>query len=250
MLNFLKLKKPKVRFWSTVDGVERTSPILPASKVIPQWFKSSKTDKDNLTWDIQSFKGSIKTCPGLIDYFTKGYVMTMWCDLKIEITPDGWKYRTPNSKFEVQAHANSQYLDYLPEHEKENQKFVLKPVSPWRCKLSKGYSLLQLPLYYDFNEIFTTIPGVLDSDYYHELNIQMIIKKYGEFFIPKGTPLIHYLPIKREDFDFEIIKNSGKTKYWDNVSNTLVFSKFFGSYKDAQKNNSKCPFHKKDEDKL
>ena len=45
-MNFLKrlynVGKPKVTFSSTVEGLEKISPILPANKVLPQWFKDIK----------------------------------------------------------------------------------------------------------------------------------------------------------------------------------------------------------------
>lgn len=241
------MNNPKIRFWSNVDGVEKTEPILPASKVIPEWFKKTPPNKNGLTYEIQTFKGSIKTCPGLMDYFTNGYIMTMWCDLKIEVTPTGWKYRTPNKEFTMDYHMNDQYINFLPENAKKDKKIVLKTITPWKCKLSKGYSLQQTPLYYHFNEVFSTMPGIIDCDIYHTLNVHLIIKEYGEFFIPKGTPLVHYIPFKRENFDFKIIKNDEKTKYWDKAAENAILSKFYGGYNDFKKNISKCPFHQKDE---
>jgi len=244
------MSNPKIRFWSTVEGVEITEPILPASKAMPEWFKQVPPNKNNLTYEIQEYKGSVKTCPGLVDYFTRGYVMTMWCDLKIEVTQNGWRYRTPNKEFTIEHHTNEQYINFLPENAKKDNKIILKAVAPWKCKLSKGYSLQQTPLYYHFNEVFSTIPGILDCDIYHTLNIHLAIKEYGEFFIPKGTPLVHYIPFKREDFDFKIIKNDEKTKHWSKSAENAVTSKFYGGYKEYKKNISKCPFHQKDEEDL
>jgi hypothetical protein len=244
---FKKNKNPKIVFWSTIDGVERSAPILPAAEVIPEWFKTIKS-KNKVSYEIEDFKGTVKNCPGISDFMNKGFVMSMWCDLKLNITPTGYEWRTPNENFQIKSHPNYQYIDLIPNHAKEHSKYVIKPLTPWRCKTEKGYSLLELPLLYHYDPNFMTMAGVTDTDIFHELNPQLVFKKYGEFFIPKGTPISHMIPFKREEFDLHIIKNDEKTKYWDKVSNTVMTNKFYGSYKDYQKKVSKCPFHKKDED--
>ena len=52
-----------------------------------------------------------------------------------------------------------------------------------------GWSVWQLPMYYDFNPLFEVLPGIIWSDRHHEINQQMLMKRYGEFTIKRGTHL-------------------------------------------------------------
>jgi hypothetical protein len=246
MFSFCKRKKPEITFWSTIPGIEKITPILPSNKFIPDWYKKLKAFPDE---QGLNFKGTVKVCPSFKDYFNSGYVITLWCDLILNVKPDKWEWKTPNSLFTFSHFSKNQYFDYLPKQEKDKIKLVLKADCPWRCKTSKGYKLLQLPLYYDFNEIFEVMPGFISTDVYHELNQQIVIKKYGEFFIPRGTPLCMYIPIKEEEFNFTCTSNEDPLikNYVSRIGlegdgkRDMIRSLFKGSYNEIRKK-SKCPF--------
>jgi len=214
MFGFRK-KENKVIFWTHIKGLEKIAPIEPAIKHFPKWFKDLKAFPEEAG---KNFAGTVKTCPSFVDIYKNAFVMSLWCDLKLIINNENdWRWESPSEAFQFSSHRSMQYSNWLPEHEKEKVKLVLKPDCPWRCKTEKGYMLMQQPLYYHFNDVFEVLPGFIDSDIYHEINQQMVFKKTGEFFIPKGTPICLYYIIKREQFklynvhyDDPIIKNYNK----------------------------------------
>ena len=61
---------------------------------------------------------------------------------------------------------------------------------------------------------------------YHEVNQQMVLKKEGEFMIPKGTPLAVYIPYKRQKYDFECIMETEKLRKKSFISELSVSTKF------------------------
>lgn len=225
-------KKNNIKIWSVIDGLEKIVPIEPAIKYIPEWFKKP----DKIKRDQHTDVGSVKNCPSFIEYFKNGFVVPLWCDLKLIINKDrSFQWFTPSKQFTFSYHTEDQYLNLLPKSVSNNYSIILKPDSPWRVKTPKGYSIKQFPMYYHFNEDFEVLPGYIWSDINHELNTQMVIKKYGEIFIPKGTPLALYVPYKREKFEYVIEENTLENQKIDNINRLQFSTKFKNSYRELQK---------------
>ena len=234
----LNIGKPKVTWSSIIPGLEKISPILPASKVLPQWFKDIK--KSGITEDRNKIPllSNIKACPGFIDYAMQGYVVSMWCDLHINVNLiKGTTWRTPHHEFKFDFHDDNQFKDYLPKNKREKVYGVLKPQCPWRVFTSKGYSMYQLPMTYEFNDIFEVMSGVLHTDVYHEVNQQMVLKKEGEFLIKKGTPLAVYIPYKREKFNFECITETEELRKKTQLTELGIATKFTKRFNSWKNNN-------------
>jgi hypothetical protein len=195
-------KKPKLHFWSTVSDVEKYTPIKPAVKTIPNWFRNIKPYPDNVDTDTST--GTVKQCPSFISYFKNLYTLTLWCDLKIKIDENYYEWSSPDQRFEFTAHHSSQMRDSLPEYGKDNTVMIIKAICPWRAKTSKGYMLMQLPCTYEYNPIFEAPPGFLKTSVYHQLNPQLVFKQKGTFLIKRGTPICHYLLVKEEEVDFKV----------------------------------------------
>jgi hypothetical protein len=112
---------------------------------------------------------------------------------------------------------------------------------------SPGYRLLQLDPYFHFNEYFDSIPGVIDSDMYHDTNPVLIIKKEGQFVIKRGTPLTVFVPIKRENISGECMPfDQGKFRLLSARDQFVARSRFSAltTYKEEQRKVISCPFHK------
>ena len=121
---------------------------------------------------------------------------------------------------------------------------VLKALCPWHVKTPKGWSMWQLPMYYDFNPIFEVLPGTIWTDVHHEINQQMMMKRYGEFVIKRGTPLALYVPFERKKYDYVIQGPTPETLSWREESFMKANTKFKGGYKLSQAQAKKCPFNK------
>ena len=238
VFTFWKQKeKPKIRWWTTIEGVEKVTPVLPAKEFIPDWWKRVQRKINSL-----DDKGTVRNCPSFPEYINQGFVVPLWCDLYLEIEQEGtWKWRTPDKNFSFSTHSNTQFRDWLPQHMQDNTSMVVKPSCPWRVKTPPGWSVWQLPMYYHYNPMFETLPGIIWSDIHHEINQQMLFKRYGEFFIPRGTPLAMYVPFERNKYTYDISGPNSTNAVWSNQSYIHVRSKFKGGYKLHQAEVKKCP---------
>lgn len=228
---------PTLKFISMIEGLTFVPDALPkpSQKFIPQWWKNLPYEPSAHSLDT-SVAGNIKTCPSFIDYFTKGFMMPMWTDMILKYSPETneWRYKTSDKRFTVDYHSNEQYLDFV-EHKflGDNTYFVFKLLSPWKIITPKGYSTLQLPATYHFNDDFSVMTGVRDTDIYHNLNIQLLIHSPNkEIFIPRGTPLAHFFPYKRLEETLEVLEykdSSDNDKRLLQKSELNMATKFVGS---------------------
>lgn len=111
---------PKMEFYTHVEGLDKWAPIQPASKFVPDWYKkmpslahaestgaSAGGNRTTLpTGNPEVFKSqgqTIKTCPGLQDIMTMGYVCPYWAHTMVEVSRDG------TSAFSVSSTSLAQY---------------------------------------------------------------------------------------------------------------------------------------------
>ena len=226
-----KDKNPEVNFVTTIQGLNLLEDCVPkpAKEYIPDWWKKAPTVKSEKFWGGSTF-GNMKVCPSFSDYFTKGYIVPMWVDsnLYCDSGSKDWRWETADGKFIWSSHGNSQYLDYV-DHKflNKNSFFIFKIPLPWYVFTTKGYSLYQLPTFFHFNEDFSVVPGVRDTDVYHEINIQLLIhSEKKEIFIPRGTPLAQYIPFKREKTNYDVREATEKDLLNINTHNLNLSTKF------------------------
>ena len=171
----------------------------------------------------------------------------MWCDVELSINNEGLIiWRTPNIDFQFEFHDDYQYKDLVPKHEQDSIACVLKPVSPWLVKISKGWSLLQLPMSYEFNPDWQVLSGVLPASSWPQTNHQIIIRK--SFFdnkqkknvILKGAPLAQYIPVP-DNYISEVVEETEELKEHDNTSRLIVQQKFTNRFKNLKE----CPYANK-----
>jgi len=219
------------------------APVVSAIKKIPEWFNNvprEEPTRQGLTKliDKLGYQGTIKKCPSYVDWFRSGFTIPMWCDLAIEteLEPGTQSYRyryrfSGNSDFALGEHKDEQYRDYIPQTEKDKQKLILKFINPWCCKTSKGYSVYQMPMFYHYDDRFTVLPGIINTDYHHTLNLQIAIHKEGEFIIKKGTPLVTYIPFKRESLKLQLNEATDKSETMLEKKQFSLLSQFGSWYK-------------------
>lgn len=232
--NLGKKDKPEITFWSEFPGLEEVVPVEPAVKYLPSWWKAMPRFMDVPIPPEGVNKGTAKNCPAFVDFFKGAYVVPLWCDVELDVKSDGYTVRTSYNKFKFSHHNPLQFKDHLPDNVKRNVAMVLKPDCPWRVRTSPGYSVMQLPMMFEFSDIFETMPGTIWSDKFHEMNQQMIIKKYGQITLTKGTPLAMYVPFKREEFNFKCSERTPELEKLEEKSRLTILSKFIGGYKEMQ----------------
>ena len=188
-----KKNSDKIQFISTIEGLNSIEECLPkpAKYFIPQWFKDIPST-DNM---------SVKVCPSFPDYFSQGYILPMWADTRLKSDGSTWSYETSLKGVIWEIHGNQQFLSYSDASVNGiSTQVIFKPVSPWKIITPPGWSVLQLPLFYHFNKEWSVLPGILDTDIYHETNQQILYHGNGkEIEIKRGTPLVLYIPFKRSN---------------------------------------------------
>jgi len=250
LFKFGPKKEDVIDIWSDIEGIPGVEPIKESHNFMPKWWtntpswQNDKVLKDNKINNLQN-KGTVKRCPAIPEFMSMGFVVPLWCDLRVEIFDDGsWKWNTPAAEFTFDNHGPSQLADFLPKHAKPS--IVMKPNCPWRVKTPKGVSLLQLPMMWHFNPVFTVAGAVIWTDIHHEINQQMMFHKKGVFELQRGTPLAQYIPIRRENFNLNVTNETPELRQARNTSYYHVRSKWGNGYAKHRKDEIKkgeCPHH-------
>lgn len=180
----------KLEFFSTVDGVADAHPILPAREVIPKWVNLARQEYLTNKQNINVFR-----CPGIMELFGTGYVVSAWHDVKVDSSNDLIAY-VPNAELEnllgyppVSTH--SEIAKHLPKRP-WSHKHILKLNTPWHVKSKVKFIMIPLP-YSEIFEFESTI-GIWDPAVSSEINIQLYVNS-SLFDIKAGTPLCQLIPM-------------------------------------------------------
>lgn len=186
----------KIIWTTSIQEIEDTPElhIKKTKEIIPDWFKKIKVYQgDGFLDRIRT----VKTCPSFAEIFNEGYVMVSPVDIYVNIKKDNYEIAVPNGIFKFEDHSQEQFLKYanIP-----NAKYISKFISSWHCITPKGYSLRQMPMFYEEQPDFYVPYGVVKTDYSHEINPQLIFNgEVKEILIKQGQPLAIYVPYKRKD---------------------------------------------------
>jgi len=211
-------------FGTTLDYSD--SPV-PAKKHIPDWFKSTPTIKINNMEDSKRL--NFKHCMPFTDAFLTGYILETPTDISIE--------RIPGSNPKITFNEEQKVLSFRDKKNVGNIKipdycydihFIFRHTM--HIKVPKGYSLLITQPLNRLDLPFIALSGVVDADVepLRPGNYPVLLRKDFEGIIPKGTPILQIIPVKRESWSSEI--DSSLLKSWPKVVYQLT-SVFSGWYK-------------------
>jgi len=226
----------KIQFISTVEGLDSFDECLPrlSKNFIPEWFKNIPSTNPL----------SVRNCPSFPDYFSQGYILPMWSDAKLTYDGFNWNWSTPTKFNGWSAHLPDQFLNYIkPNFNGVEGQFIFKALCPWRVITPPGWSVLQLPLFYHFNQEWSVLPGVIDTDIHHEINQQVLYHGNGkEITINCGDPFVLYVPFKRSNKLKSIIRNQTKKDIQKFKEMSIPFTNKFiptGYYRKLQRTRDK-----------
>lgn len=121
---------PQIEFTTRVPGLSDWCPIIPSSKSVPSWYKDldkihvassirdpmkPKLDKHLPSGNPPEWRTmgqTVKTCPGLQDMFTTGYVCPFWGSAIFEVSSDGNTISAITSSMQ-QAYADGTSSDFM-----------------------------------------------------------------------------------------------------------------------------------------
>ncbi len=246
MKNFFNFsEKPIIEIVSTIDGLYEDESIrpMPANKFLPKWWNKIPLYADQPFFSSLRKPKTIKTCPSFAHYFSKGIVIPAWCDMTLKYNKnDGsvaWAVGGEGSGFVIESHPNWQFLDYgdyTPFAVKSTA--IMKLICPWNIITPNGWSVFQLPMYYENERNWSVMPGIIDTDVHHQINQQVaIIESDTEIFIQKGDPLCVYIPFKREKEKYVVRSYTKKDIKRFAASNFKLLSKGRRSYLDMPRKN-------------
>jgi len=196
-----------------LDKVEIAVP-QPAINFIPEMWKKTPIlmPQDKQEWDLfidknigeDSRKHTAKTCPSFIDIWKSGYVVPAPCDIWLYFDKDKdlYQWETSIPEIEITVHPNMQLLKHGTGE--NNWLFTFKLDNVWFVETPKGYSIYQVPMFWHDRSKYEAAYGVIHTDMYHQLNIQLLIKEQ-EVLIKQGEPLCYVVPYKRVKHNYKIV---------------------------------------------
>ena len=233
-----------IEFATDVAGLEDIARVKPSKFFIPQWFKDMKeTINTPASPDGSSpgryersgdtakkwTNGTVKRCPAIIDLISEGFIIPMWCDVLLQNDGNILEYDNKNFPYGIEFHQNLQIYNWpLKKNDfKEGVKFV----NPWRIYTPPGYSVMFTQPTYQFENRFTVLPGIVETDKYHHINFPSIIHTKKDIIIERGTPFIQVIPFKRDDWDFKVGQMTEEQIYQDTTHKTHLSTKFKNAYR-------------------
>jgi hypothetical protein len=190
---------------------------------LPQWIKDAPTTQ-----------GSIRRCAATMDFVSSGITIPAWTNFrfnKIE-GEDSWGF----SCDQFDGHGTNGFEHFT------NQPFAFeqtgscpmtkvramenvgypKLVNPFRIITAPGWSTMILPVLYEPSPHYSVLPGIVNTDYYHESNCVLNLIGKESFTIPWGAPLMHLIPVKRSTMAHSV-------EFLDESAFKYVIGRGFGS---------------------
>jgi len=238
----MRFNSKNIKLISTYSGLESIEECKPkhSKAFIPSWWKNIPVAEKF------DFFPNVRMCPSFPDYFSQGFIIPMWSDsiLNYQSETDELFWRSGlTNDLEWSMHPKKQLLDHIvPEPLGSECVAIIKAQCPWRIITPKGYSVLQLPVFFDFNKDFSIIPGIIDTDIHHEINPQIMLHtKDKDVFIERGSAFVQYIPFKRTKYNLDILSNNDKLKKIFDNSGANILTKIIGqgSYRQMQRERDK-----------
>lgn len=223
-----KAKKGEVIIVPMDNRLLKNPPYLNKSN-LPSWFHKLPKGKE-----------SFRRCQGNYDYMTSGFTIPAWTNIYIRPSADGRTVDLKMDQFDQEVRFQIEGFPFemtgecpFTKDRELPQSHFPKLVSPWRYVTERGTSLLALPVLSEPDPRYTVVPGIVHSDYYHQIHIVLNIRSREEFMIPEGTPLQHMLPIRRDaeietlvwgnSSLFNLVKNGGTGKLLMKAKDPTLF---------------------------
>jgi hypothetical protein len=199
-------------------GSEHSSFPITAKSQIPQWYKDGET---TYTLDGKNQMPGLKACVPVLDALMSGYLVTTSTDIYIvknknkTISIDFDKDLNGHEPVAVRPEQLGATIPRPAGHLSDHLVWC----SNWGWKTPRGYSMLVTHPLNRWDLPFTTMSAIVDSDKFHGPgNMPFFLKEDFEGIIPKGTPYLQLIPIKRKDWTavldpalIDLSKESGRT---------------------------------------
>ena len=197
--------------FTTRSEVLKYTPLQKASFYRPDWFKKLPGPNEL----INKNKGvippllSMKTCNGLTDYFSQGFIMPLWSDVNFQVNEEGVRYQFADCCSVCEFHSPKQYEGYI----RNNTHQHVKMMPPWHllCDSNVNFLFSKVDWYFDELKKIYIPSGVLNFKHNSFPAINMFLPKSTSIISLKyGQPLIHLIPLtdKRVKLNTHLVSQS------------------------------------------
>lgn len=201
----------KIVFIPSSENFEKMLlPPVPAINMVPEWYKSlalygDSNDEKNLhPVNHIGTDGTLvdtKKCMPFFDALTSGYYYLLEDDLHVSQDQNG--FPTLTWKGDVML-IDKRYTMQVPIPSNCHQLHFGFRMN-WFYKTPPGYSVLVTHPMNRYDLPFYTLSGVVDSDIWGlPVFFSFFLKRDFIGTIPKGTPIMQFIPFKRDDWQLEI----------------------------------------------
>lgn len=208
---------PKIKFGSArpYNDKEDQKELVPqpTKHNMPKWWKDA-----TLWWldaeekpiiasynkdDEEEKSLGFKACPALLDIFSTGYVLKTPTDIMF-VQYENKPFVLIDDEFKDFCAERSDMPQFPIPHGYSKKHFHWWP--NWGIELPDGYSALVTQPLNRYDLPFLTVNGIIDSDRYTMPGLTPFFIREGfSGLIPKGTPFAQIIPIKRENWESEMI---------------------------------------------
>jgi len=180
---------------------------IPALLGLPDWYKAMPQKSFNAVTGKEEF--TVKKCPPFIDAMTYGFLIPLAVDLKVEDGEFSWDFEVPEgfvsdySRSPIDFHDPAQAIG-SPLFDAD--RFIVKFMNFWTIEAPPGYSLLFTHPINRRDLPFTTLTGLVACDAFHDTPVHFPAYWHDASFngvLPRGTPFVQILPVKRESWTAE-----------------------------------------------
>jgi len=204
-------KKQQLTFIPVVENYsEKYTVPVPAASMVPEWYKSlslygpTNSERNLNPVNNAGTDGTFvatKKCIPFFDALTSGYYYLLEDDLYVNQNEQGqpelmWKNdlmlldKRPTLEVPIPG-------DCHPIHYGIRMN--------WYYKTPPGYSVLVTHPMNRYDLPFYTLTGIVDSDVWGlPVFFSFFIKRNFIGVIPKGTPVMQFLPFKRDDWELKV----------------------------------------------
>lgn len=243
MFNFFH-KTPEINLDCFVcdPNVFEYTPIISASKTIPDWFHNIPVPENPVELDFENSNvkhRNLRSCYGFLEFYRKGIVMESWCDMGIKTTENDGFHCFFSGPPDPVSHNTEQYGNAFSKY------FNLKIRSPWLFDCKQNINFLFVGAEWALGDYdIKVLPGVVNFNLASSGNFFILIpRKQDQFIINMGTPMVHIIPLSEKKIKHKVhLLTKGE---YDKKFHAPSYS-FFGwrKVKGLIKRNEKrgCPF--------
>jgi hypothetical protein len=225
-----KIIKKNINFFYSNEVNKSLCPVpAPAVSEIPKWYKSLPKFVEGKKISVSETGGTnlgVKACASFLDAISVGYVMKLHCDILVDRDEYGevrLSWSSGMSPISARPMVSAQQMPKVPGYTLFLQAWEIK----YGIKVPKGYSVLITQPMNRYDLPTFTSSGIIDcDDWMGTGGIPFGIREDFEGIIPAGTPILQYIPFKRESW-----KSSVTEAPFHDSWNGAPRNKIFGWYK-------------------